>query len=735
MFVLIAFFCVTRVFYNKNYKKATYRIYALIAISSALWDFAYGMMYLYDKTEAFAYFKALGLLGVVSVLLLGQITMTIVVGKTKKMRMVFVLEFLLGTAFLIGILLPKNFSIFESNQLNEAVLDNPFLSVAFILYCLIAAGVYVYIAVDMLRPHNPKRVSVFGKVFLGMEGFLMLCMIVDLVLLANGVNLPIAISTIAQIPVLEAGYHAISRYSRNQIDGEHTGKYIYDSIKTPILVFDVTHRLILTNKEVEIFFSLTDKELKETKNFWMTMFGIEEPKVHNQAGEMLVVQAEYRNQIPCRLNINCIQDEYGDCIGYIVVVIDISQQVANVLAIEQAKKEAECANNAKSMFLANMSHEIRTPMNSILAFSELGMRDEMEKDSKEYFSDIHKSAEALLSIINGILDITKIESGKMELINISYYPARIFKDVSLIIGMQASQKNLHFDMEVSKDFPNKLNGDKTRIREILINLLNNAVKYTEKGSVKLEASVLSKEGDQARIQFKIIDTGMGIKDEDLSNIFESFKRVDLTTNRMTEGSGLGLSITKGFIELMGGELRVESVYGEGSTFIVEINQTIEEHSPIDCDYDDTKKEEEELQLQVKDLKVLAVDDNRINLKVIQNVMKMYGLQIDVANAGETAVGLCEKNDYDLVLMDQMMPGVDGIEAMKRIRALNRGYEKGGPRKIIVLTANTLNGARTEMLAEGFDEFLGKPVNFSVMEKQIKEMFPPDKFYYMPKKKK
>jgi CheY-like chemotaxis protein len=365
-------------------------------------------------------------------------------------------------------------------------------------------------------------------------------------------------------------------------------------------------------------------------------------------------------------------------------------------------------------------------MNAIVGFSELALSEELDPKIHEYIVDIRSASHNLLAIINDILDISKIESGKMELVCGEYYTKNLFNDVFLIVDGQTKKKGLKFKMSVADDMPKKMYGDKIRIRGVLINLLNNAVKYTDSGSVELQAQVLDKTDDIATLKLSVKDTGIGISKEDREKLFESFSQVDKTVNYGKEGTGLGLAIVQGFVELMGGEVSVESEYGKGSTFTVIIKQKILDDGAADKIYTSSDEVSEDYgisDMKLEDVRVLVVDDNIMNLKMAKSSMEHYGLTTDIAGSGKLAVEMCRNTHYQIVFMDQMMPVMDGVEAMKEIRKLDKHYELGGPGKIIILTANTMNGMREQMMAEGFDEFLGKPLNFKQLERLLKRFLP------------
>ena len=383
---------------------------------------------------------------------------------------------------------------------------------------------------------------------------------------------------------------------------------------------------------------------------------------------------------------------------------------------QKEKLSAEAANQAKSSFLANMSHEIRTPMNAILGFSELLLKEKLPDTCQSYVQDIKGASVSLLTIINDILDISKIESGKIEIVNSNYSTAELFENVGQIIRMQASEKNLTYYLNVSEDFPSVLHGDDIRIRSMLVNLLNNAVKYTDEGTITLNASVQSRYAENAVLEFEVKDTGIGIREEELGKLFESFSRVDIQRNYHVEGTGLGLSIVQSSVMIMGGQISVDSVYGEGTTFTVTLPQKVVDNTPYHEGLEQKKAENvQEEVLSFEGIRVLVVDDTPVNLKVACRSMEGYGLSVDAASSGRAAIELCRENHYPIVFMDQMMPQMDGIEAMKQIRELDVYYAYGGQGKIVVLTANAINGVREDLLSKGFDEYLEKPMDFNALE--------------------
>ncbi|MCR5674316.1 MAG: EAL domain-containing protein [Lachnospiraceae bacterium] len=393
------------------------------------------------------------------------------------------------------------------------------------------------------------------------------------------------------------------------------------------------------------------------------------------------------------------------------------------------EQQARAQSEAKSSFLANMSHEIRTPINAILGMNEMIIRESDDETIRGYARDIERAGNSLLSLINDILDFSKIEAGSMEIVLVEYGLSSVINDVTNLVHGKMDQKRLEFKLDVDETLPELLYGDEMRIRQIMVNLLNNAVKYTEKGSVTLSVHGDYLDEDSIMLRIDIIDTGIGIKKEDLGKLFGTFQRVDMEKNRTVEGTGLGLAITQNLLKLMSGEIHVQSRYGEGSTFSVTLPQTVLDSRPIGDLKERYRQHVENMTeyheaFTAPDARILVVDDTPMNLTVVKGLLKKTLIAIDTALSGRECLEMVQQTPYDCVFLDYRMPEMDGLMTLKAMREL-----KGSPNDktpVIVLTANALTGARDRFLAEGFDDYLTKPVEARKLEETLMQFLPDDK---------
>ena len=394
---------------------------------------------------------------------------------------------------------------------------------------------------------------------------------------------------------------------------------------------------------------------------------------------------------------------------------------------DKANEQAIAADIAKGEFLANMSHEIRTPLTTIMGMDEVILRKYEAGPIYQYAQDIQSAGNTLLHIINDILDFSKIESGQLELASRNYDLARVLRDVDNMVRIRAEQKGLQYIQQIDESLPDELFGDKIRVHQIMVNILNNAVKYTKRGSVKFTLS--GTRGDDPSLivlHITVADTGIGIHAEDIPKLFKSFSRSDAKETHNIEGTGLGLAITGRLIEMMGGSVEVTSTYGMGSTFHVVLPQKIVGEKTLrDFTLEEGhRKKKERKVLKAPDARVLIVDDNDMNRIVLRSLMKENGVQIDDAESGEECLKKVAANPYDLILMDYMMPRMDGKETLAHIKEMPDA--PGAKAKVIVCTANALVGVRAELLAAGFDDFLSKPVNGKELEEMLAKYLPPEK---------
>ena len=394
--------------------------------------------------------------------------------------------------------------------------------------------------------------------------------------------------------------------------------------------------------------------------------------------------------------------------------------------------DTEFAMQARTEFFAKMSHEIRTPINTIIGMNEMIMRESKEDYVRNYATDINVAAKSMLSIVNDILDLSKLDSGKMTLLPVRYDFSALINDVINMTHSSAEAKKLKLEVQVSHDLPKILFGDDVRIRQILLNLLSNAVKYTKQGSVTLNiTSGGYTEHGEVRLVFKVIDTGIGIKEEDIPELFKPFKRIDENKNRYVEGTGLGMNITNQLLFLMGSKLEVESVYGKGSTFSFVLEQKVigqEIIGDIESHMQHLSQEYEYSTLfTAPDVKILVVDDNTANRKVFKNLLKETMIKVDQADSGKMCLKKTAGTKYDIIFLDHMVPELDGVETFHLLRNAKDNVNSDTP--VVILTANAVVGARDKYLADGFDNYLSKPIIPENLEKLIADMLPREKLKF------
>lgn len=413
--------------------------------------------------------------------------------------------------------------------------------------------------------------------------------------------------------------------------------------------------------------------------------------------------------------------------GVVVFTANIFFLKIFVMATLNSERKYLLASKAKSEFLANMSHEIRTPINAIQGMNEMILREEQDSRILGYAFNIRSATKTLLSLVNAILDFSKIEEGKIEIIPANYSTASMVNNVVNSILERTKSKGLAFVVDVDENLPCTLLGDDVRISQVIMNLLTNAVKYTEKGTVTFSIREMGREGDQIDLLVSVKDTGIGIRQEDMGKLFEPFDRIEEKRNRNIEGTGLGMAIVNRLLPMMGGELHVESVYGEGSEFFFTLRQGIVDSRPVG-NYVERLRESEVQSvngpsLYVTGARVLVVDDNETNLKVAENLLGLDGIIPDLAQSGTDAIALIRESCYDIIFLDHMMPEMDGIETLQELR--NRNL-LGKETVVIALTANAIVGAKETYLAAGFDDYLSKPIEFSKLEEQL--------LLYLPKER-
>ena len=418
-------------------------------------------------------------------------------------------------------------------------------------------------------------------------------------------------------------------------------------------------------------------------------------------------------------------------IGLIVRFQNKVYEAEQQRVVEQ-NHELERLSRTRNNFFANMSHEIRTPINTIIGLNEMILREDISEEIAENAIHIQDASKMLLALINDILDMSKIESGKMEIVPIQYETGAMFSELVNLIWIRAHEKKLEFKLDISPEIPSMLYGDEVRIKQVVINLLSNAVKYTQKGFISLSARSEMKDNNKILLTISIRDSGIGIRKEDMDRLFQSFQRVDEGANAGIEGTGLGLSISHQLVEMMGGKITVDSIYQKGSVFTIQIEQDIVNENPMGhMDFmtrGSTHKRKKYKQIfEAPDAHVLVVDDNEMNLLVAKKLLRETKIQVDLAKSGKECLELTKQHFYNVIFMDHMMPEMDGVETLNRVRQQENGLCREVP--VIALTANVTAGAEQIYQNKGFQNYLAKPISSSLLEAVLLKYLPKELVEY------
>ena len=506
-------------------------------------------------------------------------------------------------------------------------------------------------------------------------------------------------------------------WSRRNYDFRHlAAEKVLESMGDGVIALDDHDRLVSYNRAAaDIFPCLSDHQrgenIRVVEGFREEMLNKDIPQSFSLNGQHYESHSKH------------IIDENGRVQGCVILILDMTDIKSYINEIKRVRREAEKASIAKSEFLANMSHEIRTPMNAIIGLNDIIMEECGDTDIYGYAKDVQTAAKNLLTIINDILDLSKVEAGKMDLVIVNYYIKDMADQIIGLMDMAASQSGLILKYECDQTIPCRYSGDDGRIKQILLNILSNAIKFTKKGYVRVY--ITGKPGtneDEELLTFCVEDTGCGIREEDLQKIFDDFRQVDSRRNRSVEGTGLGLAIVKHMVKLMKGTIQVESIYGKGTTVTITIPQKIVDRQPVSEMQELPQPEQKDSDIfTAPGVKVLIVDDNVINRKVARGFLKNYGFDLTEAESGPEAIEKVRLERFDIIFMDHMMPDMDGVEAAKIIRS-DCG-ENGAAPVIIALTANAMEGMRERFLEHDFQDFIAKPLDRTELNKVLMRWVP------------
>ena len=697
------------------------RYYMLVmGFFGALWSGGYGIMGFTETGEVAAVFRAVGLVGVAGFMMTEALMVAYMVELPKWLFRAYAMIFGIFAAVDLCFFIPDQHTFVRLNGRMCYYTTNSFGRMVHSIFLAFVAVTMIAMAILWVHKEKPKRQSYYVRAAILANIAILFSIIPDTILPMLG-KPSFPSSAYGMFLTYMITWFGATKFNAFSITVGNLSQYIYESANTAILIFDEYFRLVLANpygQELLGIKKIENQKLMQLFQGTDAEFGrIKDGILRDNKGVAELVSVH--GAISCSLNFSLARDFHDDPYCIVCFVYDLTKE-KNML------EEVVRANEAKSQFLANMSHEIRTPINGILGMDSVLLKECHDENLREYAKNIQSAGQSLLSIINDILDISKIESGKMEILTIRYQLFSVLNDCYNLTKIKLQNKPVSFIMQINEKLPSWLYGDEVRIRQIINNFLSNAVKYTKEGNITFELDFEEKTDEQILLVITVRDTGIGIKEEDLGKLFESFTRIEEKRNRNIEGTGLGLNLTKNLVNLMGGEVFAESTYGKGSCFTAKIPQKIADAKPMG-DFGKryqqylSTSDDDKLSFLAPDAKILVVDDVTMNLKVVEGLLKATKIQIDTAVSGSECLECVKTTPYQMIFLDHMMPEMDGLETLEHMKNLADNPNAQTP--VIMLTANAIVGAKEEYIEAGFTDYLTKPIRETELLEMILKYLP------------
>ena len=697
------------------------RYYMLVmGFFGALWSGGYGIMGFTETGEVAAVFRAVGLVGVAGFMMTEALMVAYMVELPKWLFRAYAMIFGIFATVDLYFFIPDQHTFVRLNGRMCYYSTNSFGRMVHNIFLAFVAVTMIAMAILWVHKEKPKRQSYYVRAAILANIAILFSIIPDTILPMLG-KPSFPSSAYGMFLTYMITWFWATRFNAFSITVGNLSQYIYESANTAILIFDEYFRLVLANPYGQELLGIKKIENQKLMQLFQGTEAesgrIKDGILRDNKGVAELVSVH--GAISCSLNFSLARDFHDDPYCIVCFVYDLTKE-KNML------EEVVRANEAKSQFLANMSHEIRTPINGILGMDSVLLKECHDENLREYAKNIQSAGQSLLSIINDILDISKIESGKMEILTIRYQLFSVLNDCYNLTKIKLQNKPVSFIMQINEKLPSWLYGDEVRIRQIINNFLSNAVKYTKEGNITFELDFEEKTDEQILLVITVRDTGIGIKEEDLGKLFESFTRIEEKRNRNIEGTGLGLNLTKNLVNLMGGEVFAESTYGKGSCFTAKIPQKIADAKPMG-DFGKryqqylSTSDDDKLSFLAPDAKILVVDDVTMNLKVVEGLLKATKIQIDTAVSGSECLECVKTTPYQMIFLDHMMPEMDGLETLEHMKNLADNPNAQTP--VIMLTANAIVGAKEEYIEAGFTDYLTKPIRETELLEMILKYLP------------